>query len=73
MPIQQLGLHDIDFMRLARGKEGMGNSHNGSEGMISNCHRIIDGYIEGVDDRKLARAQAMGNCGFEASILDLDF
>jgi phenylpropionate dioxygenase-like ring-hydroxylating dioxygenase large terminal subunit len=73
LPIQQLGLHDIDFMRLARGKEGMGNSHNGSEGMISNCHRIIDGYIEGVDDRKLAQAQSIVNCGFESSILDLGF
>lgn len=73
LPIQQLGLHDIDFMRLARGKEGFGNSHTGAEGMISNCHRLIDGYIAGVDPAALARAQAIINCGFESPILDLGF
>ena len=73
LPIQQSGLHDIDFMRLARGKDGMGNSHNGSEGMISNCHRLIDGYIAGLDDKTLAKAQAVVNCGFESPIHDIGF
>ena len=73
LPLQQLGLHDIDFMRLARGKDGFGNSHNGAEGMISNCHRLIDGFIAGVDAQALARAQAIVNCGFESPIHDLGF
>ena len=46
LPHQQRGLHDIDFMRLAR--------HH--EGLISNYHRLIDGYIDGVDPAKLAKA-----------------
>jgi hypothetical protein len=73
LPRQQLGLHDIDFMRLAKGKEGRGNSHNGGEGMISNCHRLIDGYIAGLAPEKLAKAQSIINCGFESPILDIGF
>ena len=73
LPRQQLGLHDIDFMRLARGKEGRGNSHNGGEGMISNCHRLIDGFIAGLPAETLAKAQTIVNCGFESPILDIGF
>ena len=73
LPRQQLGLHDIDFMRLAKGKEGRGNSHNGGEGMISNCHRLIDGYIAGLAPEKLAKAQSIVNAGFESPILDIGF
>ncbi len=73
LPRQQLGLHDIDHMRLARGTEGRGNSHNGGEGMISNCHRLIDGFIAGVPPEQLAKAQSIINCGFETPILDIGF
>jgi hypothetical protein len=73
LPRQQLGLHDIDFMRLAKGKKGRGNSHNGGEGMISNCHRLIDGFIAGIEQDKLAKAQAIVNFGFESPILDIGF
>ena len=73
LPRQQLGLHDLDVMRLAKGKEGRGNSHNGGEGMISNCHRLIDGYIAGRSREELAKAQAIVNCGFESPILDIGF
>jgi carnitine monooxygenase subunit len=73
LPIQQLGLRDIDFMRLAKGKEGFGNSHNGGEGMISNCHRLIDGFLAQADRKTLAHAQAVVNCGFESPILDIGF
>jgi phenylpropionate dioxygenase-like ring-hydroxylating dioxygenase large terminal subunit len=73
LPRQQMGLHDIDVMRLAKGKEGRGNSHNGGEGMISNCHRLIDGFIAGIEQDKLAKAQAILNCGFESPILDIGF
>ena len=73
LPIQQLGLHDIDFMRLARGGEGLGNNNHGGEGMISNCQRLIDGYLAGVDRETLARVQPRVNCGFESPIVDLGF
>ena len=73
LPIQQLGLHDLEYMRLARGAEGRGVSHNGGEGMISNCHRLIDGFLAGRDRDTLAKAQAVVNCGFESPILDIGF
>ena len=73
LPIQQLGLHDIVEMRLAKGTPGRGNSHNGGEGMISNCHRLIDGYLAGRDAAALAKAQNVVNCGFESDILDIGF
>jgi phenylpropionate dioxygenase-like ring-hydroxylating dioxygenase large terminal subunit len=73
LPRQQLGLHDIDVMRLAKGEEGRGNSHQGGEGMISNCERLIDGFIAGIDRDRLAKAQAIVNCGFESPILDIGF
>lgn len=73
LPIQQLGLHDIEFLRLARGATGRGNSHNGGEGMISNCHRLIDGYLAELDGKILAKAQSVVNGGFESPILDIGF
>lgn len=73
LPRQQLGLRDIEFMRLAKGTEGRGNSHQGGEGMISNCHRLIDGFIAGIERDRLAKAQAIINCGFESPILDIGF
>jgi len=63
LPLQQLGLHagGFDYMRLS----------NQREGMISNYHRLIDGYLSGVDPEKLAKASRIVNCGFETPILDI--
>ena len=65
LPIQQLGLHNggFDYMRLSHMKEGL----------ISNYHRLIDGYLAGLEPEKLARAQNVVNSGFEAPILDIGF
>jgi hypothetical protein len=65
LPLQQLGLHAGAFenMRLAKDKEGM----------ISNYHRLIDGYLAKIDPIKLARASQIVNSGFDAPILDIGF
>ncbi len=63
LPIQQLGLHDLQFMRLA--------THH--EGMISNYQRLVDGYLAGLDAKLLANASQVVNSGFEAPILDIGF
>ena len=65
LPIQQLGLHaqGFDYMRLSHEKEGM----------ISNYHRLIDGYLAALDPEKLAHAQTVVNSGFESPILDIGF
>ena len=65
LPLQQRGLHAMGFdhMRLAREVEGM----------VSNYHRLIDGFIARVDGHKLANAQAIANDGFDRPILDLGF
>ncbi len=41
--------------------------------MISNCHRLIDGYLAGLDGPALTKAQNVVNCGFESPILDIGF
>ena len=63
LPIQQLGLHDLEYMRLA-GKH---------EGMISNYQRLVDGYLAGLEPEKLAKASQVVNSGFAAPILDIGF
>jgi len=65
LPLQQLGLHaeGFEYMRLSNQKEGM----------ISNYHRLIDGYLAGVDPAKLAKATQIVQSGFEAPILDIGF
>ena len=63
LPIQQLGLHDLQFMRLA-------GQH---EGMISNYQRLVDGYLAGLEPEKLAKASQVVNSGFAAPILDIGF
>ena len=63
LPIQQLGLHDLQFMRLA--------THH--EGMISNYQRLVDGYIAGRDPEVLAKASQVVNSGFASLILDIGF
>ena len=63
IPIQQKGLHSagFDFMRL---------SHQ-VEGLIGNYHRVIDGYIAGAPQGKLATASAQLGKNFDGPILDL--
>lgn len=65
IPIQQQGVHaaGFDFMRLAKDVEGL----------ISNYQRIIDGYLNGVDDDKLAAATQKLGGNFDGEILDLGF
>jgi hypothetical protein len=63
LPLQQIGLHaeGFEYMRLSREKEGM----------ISNYHRLIDGYLSGVEPSKLAKATQIVCSGFEGPILDI--
>ena len=64
IPIQQQGLHSdgFEYLRLSREREGL----------ISNYHRIIDGYIAGKPPEKLAAASCKLGGNFDGAILDLD-
>lgn len=57
LPFQQEGLHadGFEYMRLSKEVEGL----------ISNYHRLIDGYLDGADRKQLACA-----CGIVSSPLD---
>jgi hypothetical protein len=68
LPLQQLGLRDLDFMRI-----GKGTGAWDGEGMISNYQRVIDGYIAGLDHETLKKAQNVANSGFNAGILDIGY
>jgi phenylpropionate dioxygenase-like ring-hydroxylating dioxygenase large terminal subunit len=63
LTLQQRGLHakGFDYMRLSRSVEGM----------ISNYHRLIDGYLQGVEPARLAAASQVVNSGFDSPILDI--
>ena len=63
IPRQQLGLHTqgFEFMRLSRSVEGL----------VSNTHRLIDGYIDGVSLDRLAKAAEHVCIGIDAPIHDL--
>ncbi len=63
IPIQQKGLHaeGFEFMRLSKDVEGL----------ISNYERIIDGYIAGMPQERLARAQHYLGGNFDGPILDI--
>ena len=65
LPRQQRGLHatGFDYMRLSKD----------AEGLISNYQRLLDGYIAGLDPKKLAAAQPLINDGFEHPIVDIGF
>lgn len=65
IPIQQKGLHSegFEFMRLSKEVEGL----------ISNYHRIIDGYIAGETPAKLAAATQKLGGNFDGPIVDLGF
>jgi len=65
LPRQQAGLHSpgIDVMRLS----GV------VEGLVSNFHRLIDGYLAGVDDASLLGAVQRVSGRIDAPIKDLGF
>ncbi|MCB2078336.1 MAG: aromatic ring-hydroxylating dioxygenase subunit alpha [Novosphingobium sp.] len=65
LPIQQLGLHagKFEYMRLAKDQEGM----------ISNYQRLVDGYLAGLDEDTLTKAQNVVNSGYNAPIHDIGF
>jgi nitrite reductase/ring-hydroxylating ferredoxin subunit len=63
IPRQQIGLHGggFEFMRL--GKD--------IEGLISNYHRVIDGYLRRDSSERLKKATAAIGSGFDRPIKDL--
>jgi nitrite reductase/ring-hydroxylating ferredoxin subunit len=65
IPIQQQGLHakGFEYMRLAKDVEGL----------ISNYQRLIDGYLAGAPQEKLARATNVLGGNFDGKIEDLGF
>jgi hypothetical protein len=65
IPINQVGLHTrgFEYMRLSKNIEGL----------ISNFHRIVDGYIAGIPAEKLAHANTMLGGNFDGKVLDLGF
>jgi phenylpropionate dioxygenase-like ring-hydroxylating dioxygenase large terminal subunit len=65
IPIQQQGLHakGFEFMRLSKDIEGL----------ISNYQRIIDGYLAGIPQEKLAQANHLLGGNFDGPIFELDF
>jgi carnitine monooxygenase subunit len=65
IPLQQIGLHakGFEFMRLSKDVEGL----------VSNFHRVVDGYIAGVPAEKLAKATSRLADNFDGGIEDLGF
>ena len=62
-----MGLHNLDFMRIGS------SIGKGGEGLISNYHRLIDGYIARRDAESLRKAAHVVNNGFDAPIADIGF
>lgn len=65
LPRQQRGLHTggFDFMRLS----------DEMEGLISNYHRTIDGFLGGVPADKLAKAMSITSGPIDSPVRDLGF
>jgi phenylpropionate dioxygenase-like ring-hydroxylating dioxygenase large terminal subunit len=63
IPLQQKGLHatGFEFMRLSKDMEGL----------IGNFQRILDGYLAGVPQEKLATAQHHLGGNFDGPIVEL--
>jgi phenylpropionate dioxygenase-like ring-hydroxylating dioxygenase large terminal subunit len=64
IPRQQIGLHakGFEYMRLAKDEEGL----------ISQFHRLLDGYLKGLPADKLAKASAATtDAGFDSKIVDI--
>ncbi len=64
IPIQQKGMHSqgFEYMRLSRVREGL----------ISNNHRVIDGFIAGHSHARLAPAIQQLSLNFDGPILEFD-
>jgi hypothetical protein len=64
IPKQQVGLRapGFEYMRLSKKVEGL----------ISNYQRIVDGYIAGVDPKKLAKATNVLGGNFDGPIAELE-
>jgi phenylpropionate dioxygenase-like ring-hydroxylating dioxygenase large terminal subunit len=64
IPIQQKGMHSegFDYLRLSKDREGL----------ISNYHRLIDGYIADQPLQTLANATTKLGGNFDGKILDLE-
>jgi hypothetical protein len=66
LPKQQKGLHakGFEYMRLS----------SGLEGHISNCQRVVDGFLAGLPyERLLPALRKVNNSPFDKPILDLGF
>jgi Rieske 2Fe-2S family protein len=66
LPRQQRGLHarGFEYMRLSAGLEGH----------ISNCQRVVDGYLAGLPHEQLLPSlRAVNVYPFEQPVLDLGF
>ncbi|MDG2003903.1 MAG: aromatic ring-hydroxylating dioxygenase subunit alpha [Novosphingobium sp.] len=65
IPRQQEGLHapGFKFMRLS----------SSIEGLISNYQRLIDGFLGGVEEKKLAAASQIASAGLDWPIEDIGF
>ena len=65
LPFEQTGLHSkgLDVLRLS----------NQVEGMISNNHRLIDGYLAGLGHEQLAPAAKQVSGAIDSPIRDLGF
>jgi nitrite reductase/ring-hydroxylating ferredoxin subunit len=63
IPLQQVGMHGghFEYMRMSKDREGL----------ISNYHRLIDGYLKGASPAKLAKAQNELGGNFDGPIKDL--
>jgi phenylpropionate dioxygenase-like ring-hydroxylating dioxygenase large terminal subunit len=63
LPLQQEGLHSggFEYMRLSRD----------AEGLISNYHRLIDGYLEGLDIQTLGKTAGRVSGSFNVPIADI--
>ena len=65
LPRQQLGLHAGGFENMRLSKD--------YEGLISNYHRLIDGFLAGKPADALASATRTVNDGFDHPISDIGF
>ncbi|CAN7542560.1 aromatic ring-hydroxylating dioxygenase subunit alpha [Phenylobacterium sp. LjRoot219] len=65
LPLQQEGLHakGFEYMRLSKTVEGM----------ISNYQRVIDGFLGGVDDDRLAKGIQVASGELDDPIKDIGF
>ena len=65
IPLNQIGLHTkgFEYMRLSKDVEGL----------VSNFHRLLDGYLAGVPADKLAKANHKLAGNFDGPIQDLEF